>query len=105
MLKYNSQTLSRIEKIFEEGKYILRYEKGSFTSGHCLLEERKVVVVNKFLNLEGRINTLVDILPSLVLSDMDLSEASMKLFQQILKENPIPAAFPDHPNLGDAKES
>ena len=101
MIKYNAPTLSRIEKIFEEGKYILRYEKGSFTSGYCVLEERKVVVVNKFLNIEGRINSLMDILPHLYLSDMDLSEDSMKFYQQILKENPIPSGLDITPPRGN----
>lgn len=62
-MKYNQATLNKIEKILEEGKYIIRYERGTFKSGYCILEEKKVVVLNKFLDVEGRINTLVDLLP------------------------------------------
>ena len=56
-MKYNPATLNKIEKILEEGQYIVRYERGTFQSGYCILEAKKVVVLNKFLNVEGRINT------------------------------------------------
>jgi hypothetical protein len=37
----------------------------TFKAAFASLEERKVVVLNKFLPLEGRINTLIDLLPQL----------------------------------------
>jgi hypothetical protein len=64
-IKYNPATLTRIEKLIEELGYILRYERGTFQSGYCILEQRKVVVLNKFLQTEGRINTLIDLLSNL----------------------------------------
>ena len=47
-MKYNQTTLKKLENILEEGGYILRYERGSFQSGYCILENKKVVVLNKF---------------------------------------------------------
>lgn len=85
-IKYTQPTLEKLEKILDEAGYVLRYEKGTFNSGYCILEHRKVVVVNKFLNVEGRINTLMDILPLLDVSDIQLSEASSKLYEQLVKE-------------------
>ena len=64
-MKYTQTTLDKIEKVIEEAGYIVRYERGSFQSGFCILEDRKVVVLNKFLQLEGRINTLIDLIPQL----------------------------------------
>ena len=49
--KYTPNSLKKIEHIFDEAGYIVRYEKGTFASGFCVLEHKKVVVVNKFLNL------------------------------------------------------
>lgn len=83
-LKSTPNNLTKLEKIFEEAKYILRYEKGTFNSGYCVLEHKKVVVVNKFLNLEGKINTLMDILPSIVLEEGFLTPESQKLYRQII---------------------
>ncbi|HEV8269753.1 MAG TPA: hypothetical protein VGQ04_00530, partial [Chitinophagaceae bacterium] len=60
-MKYTQTTLDKLETIVEEAGYVLRYERGTFQSGYCILEERKVVVLNKFLQLEGRINTMLDL--------------------------------------------
>jgi len=82
-IKITPNNLTRLEKVFDEAKYVLRFEKGTFTSGYCVLEHKKVVVINKFLNLEGRINTLLDILGSLQLDSTMLSPESAKLYQQV----------------------
>ena len=56
-LKFTPAFLEKLEKIISEAGYILRYERGTFQSGYCILESKKVVVLNKFLQTEGRINT------------------------------------------------
>ena len=71
-MKYTQTTLDKIDKMIEESCYIVRYERGSFQSGFCILEDRKVVVLNKFLQLEGRINTLIDLVPQLKFSVMNI---------------------------------
>ena len=83
-MKYTQTTLDKIEGIIEESGYIVRYERGSFQSGFCILEERKVVVLNKFLQLEGRINTLIDLIPQLKISAESLSPESKKWFDDIM---------------------
>ena len=85
--KYTANTLKKLEQLYEEARYVIRYEKGNFNSGYCLLEERKVVVVNKFLSIEGRINVLIEILPSLSVNEEELSTEMLKWYRQ-LKEQP-----------------
>jgi hypothetical protein len=87
-MKYNQHTLNRLEKILEEAGYVVRYERGSFQSGYCILEEKKVVVLNKFLNTEGRINTLIDLLPFLAIIYEMLTVDSQKMFDQVQKTTP-----------------
>jgi hypothetical protein len=82
--KVTPNNLVRLEKIFGEIKYELRFEKGTFNSGYCVLEHKKVVVVNKFLNLEGRINSLLDILSTMQIDDTLLTPDSLKLYKQIV---------------------
>ena len=82
-MKYTQSTLDKLEKIVEEAGYILRYERGTFQSGYCILEQKKVVVLNKFLQTEGRINTLIDLIPQLDISPDALSEESKKLYLAI----------------------
>ncbi len=83
-MKYNQSTLDKLEAIPEQAGYVLRYERGTFQSGYCILEQKKVVVLNKFLQIEGRINTLVDLIPQLSIDPGHLSEESAKLFANIL---------------------
>jgi hypothetical protein len=84
VLKFNPATLTKIEKMIEEVGYILRYERGTFQSGYCVLEQKKVVVLNKFLQIEGRINTLVDILPILTIEPSHLSPDNRKLYEDLI---------------------
>jgi hypothetical protein len=83
-MKYTQTTLDKIEKIVEESGYIVRYERGSFQSGYCILEQRKVVVLNKFLQLEGRINTLIDLIPQLQINSDALTPDSRKWYDDIM---------------------
>jgi hypothetical protein len=83
-MKYTQNTLDKIEKVVEETGYVVRYERGSFQSGFCILEEKKVVVLNKFLPLEGRINTLIDLIPHLKIEAHTLTPESRKVFDDIM---------------------
>jgi hypothetical protein len=83
-MKYTQTTLNKIEAMIEESGYIIRYERGSFQSGFCILEDKKVVVLNKFLQLEGRINTLIDLIPQLKISAETLTAESKKWFEDIM---------------------
>ena len=82
-MKYTQNTLDKLEELISEIKYVVRYERGTFQSGYCILEQKKVVVLNKFLQLEGRINTLMDIIPKLIENPDQLSDSGRKVFQQI----------------------
>ena len=82
-MKYNQTTLTKLEKVLAESGYVVRYERGSFQSGYCILEEKKVVVLNKFLNPEGRINTLLDIIYTIEINYDSLTLESQKLYEEI----------------------
>ncbi len=82
-MKFTQNTLDKIEKIAQESGYVMRYERGSFQSGYCILQEKKVVVLNKFLPTEGRINTLIDLLPLLNINFDALTHESQKLYTEL----------------------
>jgi hypothetical protein len=95
--KYTPNTLKKLEQLFEEARYIIRYEKGNFNSGYCILEERRVAVVNKFLSVEGRINALIEILPSIQVKEEELSGEMLKWYKQLSEQSP--ATDTDGPSL------
>ncbi|MFZ9261887.1 MAG: hypothetical protein ACO3AW_00405 [Chitinophagaceae bacterium] len=86
-LKFTPSTLEKLEKIVDEAGYILRYERGTFQSGYCILESKKVVVLNKFLQTEGRINTLIDLIPTLNITADHLTEESRKIYEEVTAKN------------------
>ena len=83
-MKFTQATLDKIERVLDEVGYIVRYERGNFQSGYCILEQRKVVVLNKFLPLEGRISTLIDIIPQLKITPDALSPDVRGIYDDIL---------------------
>ena len=84
-MKYTKTTLDKLEAIVALSGYVLRYEKGTFQSGYCILEEKKVVVLNKFLQIEGRINTLIDLIPQLKIKEELLDDDSKKTYSEIIE--------------------
>jgi len=81
--KYTANTLKKMEQLFEEANYRIRYEKGNFNSGYCILEDRRVAVINRFLDMEGRINALVEILPSVDIKEDTLSTEMQKWYKTL----------------------
>jgi len=86
LMKYTQSTLNKLEDILGESDYVVRYERGTFQSGWCLLESRRVVVLNKFLNIEGRINTLMELIPQLDIQFDKLTLESQKLYEEVVRK-------------------
>lgn len=83
--KYTTYALKKLETLFEELEYSVLYEKGNFQSGYCIVQQRKVVVINKFFETEARINTLLEILGLIEVKEEKLSEASRKFLEKVNK--------------------
>ncbi len=94
-MKYNSATLNKLEKVLEESAYVIRYERGTFHSGYCILEAKKVVVLNKFLNVDGRINTLIELIPQLTINIDGLTHDSQKMYDDIMKKSSLETEKPE----------
>ncbi len=83
-MKYTQNVLDKIERIAEEAGYVIRYERGNFQSGYCILQAKKVVVLNKFFQTEGRINTLIDLMPQLEINFDALTLESQKMYDEVM---------------------
>lgn len=83
MLRPNAQSQKKIEDIFHSGGYTVRYEKGNFNSGYCVLESKKVVVINKFHSVEAKVNSLIEILGTVNLNDENMTDEEKRLYQEL----------------------
>jgi len=82
-VKYTKGFLNKLEDIFAESEYHLRYEKGNFQAGWCLLHNKKVILINKYYTTEGKINTILDLLKNITINTDNLSDKNIKLLKQL----------------------
>ncbi|WP_448519450.1 hypothetical protein [Rhodoflexus sp.] len=85
MIRYTKPFLDSLENLIAETDYILRYEKGNFKSGYCILKDTRVILINKFFPLEGKINSLTDIIRQLDINPDALSDKSQKRLREIMQ--------------------
>lgn len=85
MLNYTKHTLQKVESLLTSQHYVIRYEKGSFTSGYCIVESRKIAILNKFFDHAARINCLLDILTSIEVDESLYGEKQLAFYKQAMK--------------------
>lgn len=84
MAKYTKNTLQKLLHVFENLQYKVRFEKGNFKSGYCILEDRKIVVINRFFDIEGKVQTMIELLKLIEFDPQELDEPAQKTIQHFL---------------------
>jgi len=84
-LKRTRYTLKKVEELFEEAGYEIIYEKGQFSAGYCLVEHQKKLVINKFYDVEGRIQAFLDLIDEIKFDQSRLSSKTRKTYTELLK--------------------
>lgn len=83
-ITYTKNTLEKLETLFKELGFKLRVEKGNFRTGACMIAQHKVIVVNKFSNLESKINALLSLIQEVKLEpNSSLDEKQLQFFYQL----------------------
>lgn len=85
MLNYTKHTLGKVEDLLKDQGYVIRYERGSFTSGYCIVEDRKIAILNRFFDTQARINCLLDILVSIEVDESLYGEKQQAFYKQSMK--------------------
>lgn len=84
MLKYTAANLKKMEDLFGELGYKIIYEKGQFSSGYCIVNERKMIVINKFYKTDARMGCLVTILNEIEINTERLSEEGLTFYSNLM---------------------
>jgi hypothetical protein len=87
MLTFTTHTLEKLEMLLKTAGYKVRYEKGNFKTGACLLQSSRMIVINKFSNLESRILAIADLLRELEVDHKLLDDKQTALLQQLKQTN------------------
>jgi len=85
----DKKELARTEALLKAAGFTIRYERGHFRAGYCIVHERSVIVVNKFFDAAARALKLRELIAGLDLSYDSIPEEHHELFADILKTNPV----------------
>jgi hypothetical protein len=83
MLTVTNHTLEKLEMLLKTTGYKVRYEKGNFKTGACLLQSSRIIVINKFSDLESRILAISELTRDLDIDINLLDEKQLAFLQQI----------------------
>jgi len=83
MLTMTTHTLEKLEILLRSAGYKVRYEKGNFKTNACMLLSSKIIVVNKFSNLESKIHAIAELIRELELDFNLLDDKQITFVQQI----------------------
>ncbi len=84
-IKLTKQFQKKLELLLESQDYKIRFEKGNFKSGYCIIKNKKVAIINKYFTIEGKINALVEIINSINISEEKCIDDNLNTLNQIKK--------------------
>ncbi|MGQ9806270.1 MAG: hypothetical protein ACUVRP_09360 [Chlorobiales bacterium] len=86
--------LTELEETAKKLGYRVRYEKGSFIGGRCRVHQDKILVVNKFLPVEGKIATIARTLGEIGTEGIFLTPEVRKVVEDAMRAR-ISEVLPD----------
>ncbi len=84
-LSYTKHTLEKLEQILEILHYTVRYDKGNFKTGACVLENSKIIVINKFSSAESRVISIVNLLNTIEMQNQLLTDKQQQFINSLTK--------------------
>ena len=82
-IKLTKQFQNKLESILISQDYKVRFEKGNFKSGYCIINKNKIVIINKYFTIEGKINSLIEIINKINIVEKKCSIDQIKLIKKI----------------------
>lgn len=78
------QILKELEFLADRSGVSLRYEKGDFDGGYCILREERMIVVNKRLSPPKRAGVVAQALAEIGIDEMYLKPAVREFIEEEL---------------------
>ncbi len=76
--------LEELEKFVRGLGITLRYERGDFEGGYCVLKEQKMIVINKLANTQKRISLLAQSIVEIGIDESLMSETVKEIIEDEL---------------------
>ncbi len=81
--KITKQFQKKLESILISQDYKVRFEKGNFKSGYCLINKNKIAIINKYFTIEGKINSLIEIINKIKIDTKKCGSDQIKILKKI----------------------
>ena len=78
------QLHKELEELAEKSHIGLRYEKGDFDGGFCVLKAERIIVINKRLALQKRVSVLAQALAEVGIEEVYLKPAVREFIEDEL---------------------
>ena len=82
-IKLTKQFQNKLESILISQDYKVRFEKGNFKSGYCIINKNKIVIINKYFTIEGKINSLIEIINKINIQEKKCNNDQIKLIKKM----------------------
>lgn len=82
-MRFTKSTQEKLTDILRLQGFTVRFEKGNFQGGHCVVMDQKMIILNKFFPLESKINTLADVIKQININPDLITDDHKKLVKQI----------------------
>jgi len=86
MIPMTKNTLLKLQDLLNALGYTVRFEKGNFRSGACLLEQQRILVINKFSDTEVKVKAMLTLVRQLDIPIHKLEEKQRKFLFSIQQE-------------------
>ncbi len=81
------EVLDELKSLANELGATVRFEKGDFKGGYCLLKDSKVIVINKLANLQRKVMILSAALKELGIESIYLSPKLREIIEEMVESN------------------
>lgn len=78
------QLLKELEDLAEKSGISVRFEKGDFDGGYCILKDERIIVINKRLVLQKRTSILAQALAEVGIEEIYLKPAVREFIEDEL---------------------
>ncbi len=82
-MRISKNTQEKLQHLLKAQDYKVRYEKGNFKGGYCIVHSQRMIIINKFHPLESKINTLSEVIRDLEIDADKLTAEQQKLVKKI----------------------
>ena len=83
----DEQLIQELEELAEKCRIVLRYEKGDFDGGYCVLKAERLIVLNKKLSALRKASVLAQALAEVGIEELYLKPAVREFIEDELAKS------------------